>query len=46
MDADVANSINVSRLYGCATALVDDKELFDKDLVDVVVIASPHELSL
>ena len=44
VDADVANSINVSRLYGCATALVDDKELFDKDLVDVVVIATPHAL--
>lgn len=43
VDSDVANSINVSRLYGCATALVNDHELFDKDLVDVVVIASPHK---
>lgn len=43
VDADVSNSINVSRLYGCATALVDDNELFDKDLVDVVVIATPHK---
>jgi predicted dehydrogenase/threonine dehydrogenase-like Zn-dependent dehydrogenase len=43
VDSDVSNSINVSRLYGCATSLVNDTELFDKDLVDVVVIASPHK---
>ncbi len=43
VDSDVSNSINVSRQYGCATALVNDTELFNTDLVDVVVIASPHK---
>ncbi len=43
VDPNVSNSINVSRVYGAAKALIDDKELFETDLVDVVVIASPHK---
>ena len=43
VDADVSNSINVSRLYGCATSLVDDAGMFNNYLVDVVVIATPHK---
>ncbi|MFT6765631.1 MAG: putative dehydrogenase/threonine dehydrogenase-like Zn-dependent dehydrogenase [Alteromonas naphthalenivorans] len=43
VDANVTAAENTSRTYGAATALVDSQELFDKDLVDVVVIASPHK---
>jgi predicted dehydrogenase/threonine dehydrogenase-like Zn-dependent dehydrogenase len=43
VDSDIANAINVSRTYGAATALNNDHELFDQDLVDTVVIASPHK---
>ncbi len=43
VDADVATSINACKLYGAAKALVDDKELFKEDLVDAVVIATPHK---
>lgn len=43
VDADMSNSINVSRLYGVAKALNDDKDLFIDDLVDTVIIASPHK---
>jgi len=42
VDADVANGTNSCRLYGAAKALVDDRDLFKEDLVDAVVIASPH----
>ncbi len=42
VDADVANSLSTANLYGAAQALVDDTELFSNDMVDVVVIASPH----
>jgi len=43
VDADVANAMNASKLYGGAKALVNDEQLFDNDLVDAVVIASPHK---
>ena len=43
VDANVATAENTKRTYGAATALVDEKELFDKDLVDAVIIASPHK---
>jgi len=43
VDADVSNAMNASKLYGGAKALVNDEQLFDKDLVDAVVIASPHK---
>jgi predicted dehydrogenase/threonine dehydrogenase-like Zn-dependent dehydrogenase len=43
IDSDIANSTNVSRLYGSAQALTDDQELFNNDLADVVIIASPHK---
>jgi D-arabinose 1-dehydrogenase-like Zn-dependent alcohol dehydrogenase len=43
VDADISTAINVSRTYGAAKALVNDHELFDEDMVDVVVIASPHK---
>jgi predicted dehydrogenase/threonine dehydrogenase-like Zn-dependent dehydrogenase len=42
VDADIVNSINVSRQYGVKKALVDDADLFNEDLADVVLIASPH----
>ena len=42
VDANIATAENTVRTYGAATALVDERELFDKDLVDAVVIASPH----
>jgi len=43
VDADIANATNASRTYGVAKALVNDKELFKEDLVDAVMIASPHK---
>ncbi|MCK5633132.1 bi-domain-containing oxidoreductase, partial [bacterium] len=42
VDVDVSSSINSSKLYGAAHVLVDDKQLFAKDCVDAVVIATPH----
>lgn len=43
VDSDVANSMNAKNLYGAAKALVNDKDLFQEDLVDALVIASPHK---
>lgn len=43
VDINVSTAINASRQYGPARVLVDDNELFGEDLVDVVVIASPHK---
>ncbi|MGE0207002.1 MAG: bi-domain-containing oxidoreductase, partial [Candidatus Babeliales bacterium] len=43
VDANMANSITVSKTYGAAKALSDDSKLFDEDLVDAVLIASPHK---
>ena len=43
VDANITTAENTSRTYGAATALVDGSELFDQDLVDVVIIASPHK---
>jgi predicted dehydrogenase len=42
VDANVTNAENTSRTYGAAVALVNEIELFEKDIVDAVVIASPH----
>lgn len=41
VDAQVTNSINMSRLHQNAVSLVHDNELYTQDLVDVVVISSP-----
>lgn len=43
VDADMGNALSVSKLYGAAQALSYDDQLFQDDLVDVVVIASPHK---
>lgn len=43
VDANINTSINASRQYTAARALVDDYELFQEDLVDVVVVSSPHK---
>jgi predicted dehydrogenase/threonine dehydrogenase-like Zn-dependent dehydrogenase len=43
VDANIANSISVSKVYGAARAFSDDSKLFDGDLVDAVLIASPHK---
>jgi predicted dehydrogenase/threonine dehydrogenase-like Zn-dependent dehydrogenase len=42
VDADIKNSVKVSSQFGVARACRKDDELFQDDLVDVVVIASPH----
>ncbi|MGE0009674.1 MAG: bi-domain-containing oxidoreductase [Candidatus Babeliales bacterium] len=42
VDANIATSLNVSKKYGAARALSSDHELFTQDIVDAVVIASPH----
>jgi len=43
VDTDIANSINVSRLYGAKQYFSSNTELFKKDLVDIVMISSPHK---
>ena len=43
VDANTSRSLTLSRLYGAAKSLVDDISLFKEDLIDVVVIASPHK---
>ncbi len=43
VDADVTNAKNVCRTYGAAVALTDSRDLVERDLVDAVVIASPHK---
>lgn len=42
VDSSITQSINASRIYGAAKALTNDRDLFNEDLCDVVVIASPH----
>lgn len=44
VDANIADSVNVSKLYGAAQALAHDDELFAQDLIDAVVISSSHKL--
>ncbi len=43
VDSDISNSINTSRQFGAAQALTDDRELFNNDYSDVIIIASPHK---
>lgn len=43
VDANMANSVTVSKVYDAAKALADDSKLFDEDVVDAVLIASPHK---
>ncbi len=43
VDADMSNSVSVSRTYGAAKSYSNDNELFQQDIVDAVVIASPHK---
>lgn len=42
VDADMQNSMRVSSSFGVAKAYSKEDELFQSDLIDVVVIASPH----
>jgi predicted dehydrogenase/threonine dehydrogenase-like Zn-dependent dehydrogenase len=44
VDTNSATAINVARQYGCAHAFLEDGALLVNDLVDAVVIASPHAL--
>lgn len=43
VDANASNAINVARQYNAMKSFVDDEALFQDDLVDVVVISSPHK---
>lgn len=43
VDIDVTRSLNASKLYGASQALIDDQDLFKDDLVDVVIVSSPHK---
>lgn len=42
VDVNTANALTVARQYKAAHVLADDQELFENDLIDVAVIASPH----
>jgi predicted dehydrogenase/threonine dehydrogenase-like Zn-dependent dehydrogenase len=43
VDANIANSLSISKVYKASKALTNDKDLLSDDLVDAVVIASPHK---
>lgn len=43
VDTDIARSLSTARLYNASKAFVDDGDLFLEDLVDVVVVSSPHK---
>ncbi|MEX0940360.1 MAG: bi-domain-containing oxidoreductase [Candidatus Babeliales bacterium] len=43
VDSNAANSITTSKVYAAAKALTHDTKLFEEDLVDAVLIASPHK---
>lgn len=43
VDPDAANALSVSRQYNARLNLSSDADLFSQDLVDAVVIASPHK---
>lgn len=43
VDANITNSLNVAPLYDIEHILINDDQLFASDLVDAVVIASPHK---
>lgn len=43
VDTNIANSISISKVYAASRALSDDRALFHDNLVDAVVIASPHK---
>ncbi len=42
-DPNIASAINCSRQYGAQHAFADDAELYQQDIADMVVIASPHK---
>lgn len=43
VDTDITNAENVRRTYNAAIALTDPYALFKDDLIDALVIASPHK---
>jgi len=43
VDTDITRSLSTARLYNAGKAFVDDNDLFLEDLVDVVVVSSPHK---
>lgn len=43
VDANITNAINAGQVYKASRTMVHDEELFQEDLVDIVVIASPHK---
>lgn len=43
VDIDIAQALSVARTYGTKNAFVHTEELYEKDVIDVVVVvASPH----
>lgn len=42
VDIDMAQALSVARIYGARHAFAHSEELYRKDLVDVVVVVSPH----
>lgn len=43
VDTDITRSLSASKLYGTSNTLVDDNDLFSNDLIDVVIVSSPHK---
>jgi len=42
VDTDITTSINLSKVYGAKKYFCNDQDLFCEDIVDAVIIASPH----
>lgn len=43
VDSTIANALNAARTYSVAHTFVHDRQLLYEDVVDVVLIASPHK---
>ncbi|MFC1841750.1 bi-domain-containing oxidoreductase [Candidatus Dependentiae bacterium] len=43
VDKNISNSMNMSKIYGATKCFTSDKELFEQNAADVVVISSEHK---
>lgn len=43
VDANITTSLAISQLYKASRIFTDDQALFDENLVDAVIISSPHK---
>jgi predicted dehydrogenase/threonine dehydrogenase-like Zn-dependent dehydrogenase len=43
VDANISNSLSIAKVYQPSKVLTNDTDLFKEDIIDAVVIASPHK---